>query len=334
MNVIKKNLNIFFNLTKRHIILFFKNKFAIFYSFMVPVVILVIYILFLKDLEINSVNSILNEYGLILSNDEELFRLVQGLVDSWMLSGILAVSCITVSLQTNYILVRDKESGVNKDFKASPVSKRVISSSYFVFNFIVTFLINIFFMIVCFIYLAYNGEFYLSFVNVLSIIGVIILSCIISSLVTVLLSSYIKKESSLSSIVAIASTAIGFLIGAYMPANLLPSFVSNICGFFVGTYSCGLFRFVFLQTPLNNLIDYLSLESNNINNYQEIITTLQNNFGFEINVFGYNVSAGYMALILVVSIIVLILVNIFTANQITKTSEDINLKRIFKKKEN
>ena len=160
MNAIKKNLNIFFNLTKRHIILFFKSKFAIFYSFMVPVVILVIYILFLKDLEINSVNSILNEYGLILSNDEELFRLVQGLVDSWMLSGILAVSCITVSLQTNYILVRDKESGVNKDFKASPVSKRVISSSYFVFNFIVTFLINIFFMIVCFIYLAYNGEFY------------------------------------------------------------------------------------------------------------------------------------------------------------------------------
>ena len=110
MNAIKKNLNIFFNLTKRHIILFFKNKFAIFYSFMVPVVILVIYILFLKDLEINSINSILNEYGLILSNDEELFRLVQGLVDSWMLSGILAVSCITVSLQTNYILVRDKES--------------------------------------------------------------------------------------------------------------------------------------------------------------------------------------------------------------------------------
>lgn len=329
---IKTNLHIFLNLTKRHIILFFKNKFAIFYSCMVPIVILIIYILFLKDLEINSINSILNEYDIVLNNDQELLNLVKALVDSWMLSGILAVSCITVSLQTNYILVRDKESGVNKDFKASPISKRVISASYFVFNFIVTFMINILFMFVCFAYLAYQKEFYLSFVDVLTIIGVIILSCIISSLTTVLLSSFIKKESSLSSIVAICSTAIGFLIGAYMPASLLPDFVSNICGFFVGTYSCGLFRFVFLQTPLNNLYQYISLPSSNIPNYKQIINTLQTNFGYEINLFGYNLSAGYMCLILVITILFFIIINLFTANQITKTSEDVNLKKVFKRK--
>ena len=135
---------LFFQLVKRHLLVFFRNKLRMFFTLMVPFIIFVIYILFLRDLELNSVSSVLADLAekhnapeiKALSANAEFMKKVETLIDSWMLSGIIAISTMTVSLQTNTMIVADRETGVNKDFVSSPINRNLLIGSYFLFNFI------------------------------------------------------------------------------------------------------------------------------------------------------------------------------------------------------
>ena len=141
------------SLTRRHLLVFINSRMRVFFTLMVPFIIFVIYIFFLRDLELMAIEPVLAQYGMDAS-DPGLVKYVYTLVDSWMLSGIVAMCTITVSLQINNITVSDKENGINRDFASSPVSSNVLILSYFLANFIITLVVCLVFLIVCFIYLA------------------------------------------------------------------------------------------------------------------------------------------------------------------------------------
>ena len=109
-----RGTEIFFQLTRRHLLVFFKNKVRVMYTLLVPVIIFAVYIFFLRELELSAVRNTLHDLG--IAADASLTKYLQTLVDSWMLSGIAALSTITVSLQTNTVFVEDKQNGVNRDF--------------------------------------------------------------------------------------------------------------------------------------------------------------------------------------------------------------------------
>jgi len=125
--------NMFFQLTRRHLLVFFRNKVRVFFTLMVPFIIFAIYILFLRDLELTTANSVLvdleEKLGASFTGDKVLQKHVGTVIDSWMLSGIIAISTITVSLQTNTIIVSDRENGINRDFASSPISRNLLIGS-------------------------------------------------------------------------------------------------------------------------------------------------------------------------------------------------------------
>ena len=95
----------------------------------------------------------------------------------------------------------------------------------------------------------------------------------------------------MASIVAVFSTAMGFLIGAYMPLGMLPHWVQNFCAFIPGTYSCSLLRYSFMETPLNLLSDHV-INVMQIENGAELIAELSGSFGYQLNFFGLNIVSG------------------------------------------
>ena len=327
----KRNANIFFNLTKRHLIVFFRSKITVLYTLIVPVIVLGIYILFLRELEISSVRTILQDLDIKTNNT--LTKILETVIDSWMLSGICAVTSVTVSIQTNYIFVRDKDRGINRDFISSPVKGPVLIGSYFLANFIITFFINFIFVLICFIYLFANGEFVLNFVDFLTIFAVLVFSVVSATLMTTFICSFMNKESSLTSIIAIFSTAIGFLIGAYMPMSMLPTWVNNLCMFLPPTHACGLFRYAFLLKPFDQLKIYVLDPTNGINGGSELIASLENSFGFDYKFFGLTITPSYMSLVIVVFIIIFVILNIIVGNNLTKV-KDNKLAKLAKRKNN
>lgn len=308
----KRSADIFFQLTRRHLLVFFKNKMRVLYTLLVPVIIFVVYIFFLRSLELTMAYSIVNErlqeLGMGVA-DETLKGLIGTLVDTWMLSGITALSTITVSLQTNTVFVEDKQSGVNRDFISSPIHRNLLICSYFLCNFIVTALICIIFLVICFLYLACMGEFALTLLNVLTIFAVLIYTTVSATLMTVFICSFVKTEATMAGLMALFSTAIGFLIGAYMPLGSLPPVVQNFCGFIPGTYSCSLLRYSFMTTPLANLNDYV-VNVMRLEGGAELIAEVTQTFGFDLQFFGTAVGPQWQTFAVAVFIVIFLLLNI------------------------
>lgn len=316
----------FRQLTKRHLLVFFNNKMRVFFTLMVPFIIFVIYILFLRKLELDQVNLVFSDFS-IPKDDKQLNYYIGSLVDSWMLSGIIALSTITVSLQTNTIIVNDKENGINRDFASSPVSNTVLIVSYFIFTFIVTLLVCFIFLMVCLIYLAALGELMLTFNGFAIILGVLIYSTINSVLFTVFICSFVSRDSTMASILTIFSSAMGFLIGAFMPLSMLPSFVGTICGFIPGSYCCSLFRFSFMSNTIEEMSGYIM---QTYANGGQVIENLTANFGYDIKFFIWDVTPAYQAIAVAVFTVFLLIANIIVGNKLTNVVGGMK-KKLFRK---
>ena len=311
---------VFGSLTKRHLLVFLKNIPTILFTLMVPLVILAVYALFLRPMEANQIKDMLAQYGIVMneSNPDDLafLRKIYGIADCWMMSGVMAVSCITVSLNTNYILVRDKESGVSRDMISSPIDHRVIMLSYFTFNTIVTFVVNLLVYFICLLWLVCYNAYMISVLDFFAIIGVLLLSTISASLITFFICSFINSESIMSPVVAIVSAAIGFLIGAYLPASMLPESVEKITVFFPGTYSASLLRNYFMHTPIEKLEATAIVQA-----HPEFITKFENSFQLDIDFFGYNVPPSIMVVVLFAFVLIFLALNtIFGSKNFVKVS--------------
>lgn len=314
----------FFQLSRRHLLVFFRNKIRVFFTFMVPFTIFLIYIFLLRDLELTNVNGIISDIGakegVSLADDKKLNTFIGAVVDTWMLSGILAISTVTVSLQTNWMIISDKESGVNRDFASSPIGRNALIGSYFAFNFIVTVIICCIFLLVCFVYIACMGEFLLTFTDFLTILATILFSSMLSVLLTVLICSFISRDGTMASVNTIFSTVIGFLIGAYMPFATMPEWVQNICALLPSTYSCSLLRYSFMSTPINELAVYIA-EGVDIPNSAQLIQNLTDNFGYNLKLFGNIVTPAWQSLVHGVFIVFLVGANVFAGKKLITVTE-------------
>ncbi len=330
----QRNLDIFFQLTKRHLFMFFRNRVRMLYTLLVPVVIFVVYIFFLRNLELTSMQLILEEQlGIALEDDETIRRLSSAIVDCWMLSGITAISTFTVSLQTNSINVNDKESGVNRDFVSSPISRNVLIASYFLCNFIVSFVICAIFDIICFIYLACLGEFYFTFAMIMALLGILIYSVILATLFTVFICSFIKHEGTLASFIAIFSTAVGFLMGAYVPFGTLPKWVQDVCLFLPWTYSCSLLRYAFLAEPFSQLSAYILASPEIFAGGEAFLEEISVSFGFDLEFFNITVGVGFQSVAVAVFIAILLVLNIFSGRRLVNVLGSLTKRKDKKKKE-
>lgn len=311
---------IFFALTRRNLMVFLKNVPIVFFTLMVPLAVLAVYALFLRPMEISQIKQTLNTYlpsPIDVANEADalLLRKLYGITDCWMMSGILSVSCITVSLNTNYIMVKDKENDVAKDMISSPISSKTIMFSYFAFNIIITFVAIFIVYLLCLLWLFFYKAYMITAIDFFAILGVLLLSIISAALLNFFLASFIKSDSVLSTFVAIVSAAVGFLIGAYLPDSMLPSSIKTLTAFFPGTYSTTLLRNYFMKTPLELVTNDLIKRGIS----EKFISEFTQMFGFKINFFGISIEPHMMAIVIVIFISIFLVLNfVFTSKNVLK----------------
>ncbi len=315
MNRNRHQLSAFWSLTCRHMLVFLKNIPTVIFTLMVPLAIFAVYILFLRPMETSQIKVSLESLLPEVIENESLLHQFYSLADSWMIAGVLAVSCITVSLNTNYILVKDKENGMNKDMVSSPIDSRIIVLSYFTFNFVVTFVTNLIVYCIAMIYLACYQIYMISALDFFATLGVMILSSISAALITHFICNFINSDAVMAPIVAIFSAAIGFLIGAYLPGDMMPSGIQSLTGFFPGTYSAGLFRNYMMSTPIEKLLSDPALTSH-VEEIKQVVDSFNihiseaNEVKVYIDFFGMHVDTGVMTLVLLGAVLVFLILNL------------------------
>ena len=97
------------SLTKRNMKVFLRDKTGVFFSLLSPLLVLLLFILFLGDLQISSVKVTLENYDVI-----NLFasNFSKAVAYNWLIAGVLGVSCITVSFSCLAVIITDREKGI------------------------------------------------------------------------------------------------------------------------------------------------------------------------------------------------------------------------------
>ena len=256
---------------------YFKNKFNFFLSLITPLILLVLFVTFLRNVYIESFRAAFPE-GFAVDP-----RLLNGVVGAWLMSSILSVSSVTVAFSSNIIMVEDKVNGCINDFRVAPVRGTTISVGYFVSNFLVTLLVMLAVMLIGHIYLAAVG-WYISVADTFMIIVDVVLSVLFGTLLAGVVESFISSQGGMSAVSVLVSSMYGFISGAYMPLSSFSSGLRSFIGLLPGTYGMNILRNRYMSGYINAMAD-AGLPA-------EAIDGIKTGFDMKLEVFGADVSLG------------------------------------------
>ena len=225
----------FRELTRRNIILFFKDKGMFFTSLITPAILLVLYATFLGNIYKDSFLSSLPE-GFNLAED-----LINGLVGGQLMSSILAVSCVTVAFSSNMLMVQDKANGTIKDLSISPVKKSTLALSYYFATLISTLIICYVALAICLLYVSFIGWF-ISFADVMFLMLDVFLLVMFGTALSSIINFFLSSQGQIAAVGTIMSAGYGFICGAYMPISSFSSGLQKVVSFLPGTYGTSLVR--------------------------------------------------------------------------------------------
>ena len=278
-------------LTLRNIKLYFKDKMTFLVSLITPLILLVLFIAFLKSTYEDSILSIIQGFDLDQS-------LIDAFAGGWLFSSVLATSCITVAFCSGMMVI-DKINRANIDFMVSPVKKSTLQLSYVLANLFSTFIITFVLLIVGLIYLACVG-FYITFVDILLIVFGIIITSLFGTILANIIWTFTHSQGVVSGVCTLVSALYGFICGAYMPISTMGQGMQYFVSLLPGTYATVLFRQGFLNSVLNRMRETLP---------QGMINGIASGFDVKMSFFGHDVST--LALILVISISTIVLLGVF-----------------------
>ena len=214
----------FLGLTKRNMLVFFTDKGTLFFSMLTPMIILLLYILFLKNSLLSSLqNAATGLENLVAAKDMAQF------VNGLLLTGIISSALITIPYNALEIIVRDREDRVDLDMLSTPVKRFEIILSYFCAAVISAFMQTMVVLAVGIGILSMSGDMYLTALDIVKLVGAVFLGTVSSTSVFMVVMMFFKSMGTCGAFMGILSAVSGFVIGAYMPLSQFSKGIQNVC---------------------------------------------------------------------------------------------------------
>jgi len=243
-------------LVRRNLLVFFRDRAAVFFSFLSVIIIIGLYALFLADMQVSGIKE--------LAGDVPGIR---QLVDSWIMAGLLAVNTVTVSLGALAIMVRDQDKKVLRDFMVAPLKRTSIVVSYILSALAIGMIISIAGLVVMEAYIVIAGGGLLSVPALIKVLGVTMLGCLSATALLFLVTTFVRSLSAFSTLSTIVGTLIGFIAGVYVPTSMMPEAVQKAVLIFPTTYIAALLRQLFMAEPLEDV--FAGAPASALADYQE-----------------------------------------------------------------
>lgn len=300
MTGIKKAFRSYKGMTARNIKVYMKDKMAIMLSMLTQIIVLGLYLLFLKSNYVDGIKSCLEGVENLVSDKD-----IEALVNSWLVAGVIGTSVVTVALNSLSVMVSDKQEKIDFDYNATPAKPYAIVLSYFTGAVASTFIMSSILLTAGLVFVALNGVFFYTITDILMIYGLVLLGSISASIILMLFTSFFKKSSTLSSFGIMISAGIGFIIGAYIPVSQFGDSVQTAVNLVPGSQIAGMMRNV-LMTPA---IDNIDKALGGIDKGQ-FAETAQEMFSTKLNIFGNEVGVDFMMIYTVASIALFLVLNL------------------------
>ena len=284
MTDIKRNFRSYRGMTIRNIKVYAKDKMAILLSLLTQIIVLGLYLMFLKSNYVDIINNGLEGFKDLLSKAD-----IEGLVNSWLISGVIGTSVVTVALNTLNLMVKDKEDKIDSDYRASSVKGSTVVMSYFSGAVASTFIISSILLSAGYIFLACTGTFCLDIPQQLLVYALTLLGSVSGTLVLMLFISFFKKSATLSSFGVMVSASIGFIVGAYVPVSQFSENVQTIVNLVPGSQIAAMMRNILVGPAIDNIDK--TLDGIDKGQFAENAREM---FALKLKIFGNEVDTGFM----------------------------------------
>ncbi len=238
-------------LIKRNLLLFFKDWQSILFSLLTSIIVLVLYLLFLKGTFVSAIQSAMEQYpglaSMVLQKDIDMFA------NLFLLSGILGSAMISVPFSCITVLVKDRANKVDYDILATPMKRGQIIFAYFVSAVLTSTLLTDIILAVGLIGIRMQGNMYLNASQVVKAFSIVALGSISASAIFMIIVLFFKTVSACEAFFGILSAASGFVIGAYIPISQFSDGVQTVCNLFPASQITIILRNILLNGLLEHI---------------------------------------------------------------------------------
>ena len=290
---------------KRNVLLFFKDWQSILFSLLTSIIVLVLYLLFLKGTFVSAIQRAMEQYpglaSMVLQKDIDMFA------NLFLLSGILGSAMISVPFSCITVLVKDRANKVDYDILATPMKRGQIIFAYFVSAVLTSTLLTDIILAVGLIGIRMQGNMYLNISQVVKAFSVVALGSISASAIFMIVVLFFKTVSACEAFFGILSAASGFVIGAYIPISQFSNEVQTVCNLFPASQITIMLRNILL----NGLLEHINTSLQGVDQGMFVLS-LKEYFSFQAKLFnGYldmNKMLGYILGVILLCIVAQIMI--------------------------
>ena len=266
---------------KRNVLLFFKDWQSILFSLLTSIIVLVLYLLFLKGTFVSAIQSAMEQYpgltSMVSQKDIAMFA------NLFLLSGILGSAMISVPFSCITVVVKDRANKVDYDILSTPLKRGQIIFAYFVSAVLTSILLNSIILAVGLIGIRMQGNMYLNISQVIKAFSIVALGSISASAIFMIVVLFFKTVSACEAFFGILSAASGFVIGAYIPISQFSNEVQTVCNLFPASQITIMLRNILL----NGLLEHINTSLQGVDQGMFVLS-LKDYFTFQAKLFkGY-----------------------------------------------
>ena len=292
-------------LIKRNLLLFFKDWQSILFSLLTSIIVLVLYLLFLKGTFVRAMQSAMEQYpgpaSVVTEKNMDMFA------NLLLLTGILGSTMISVPFSCITTLVRDRANKVDYDILATPLKRGQIIFAYFVSAVLSSTLLTGIILAIGLVGISLQGDTHLNGIQFVKAFAVVALGSISASAIFMIIVLFFKTVSACEAFFGILSAASGFVIGAYIPISQFSNGVQTVCNLFPASQITIMLRNILLNGLLEHINTSLAGTDQGM-----FVLSLKEYFSFQAKLFnGYldmNKMLGYILGVILFCIVAQIMI--------------------------
>ena len=266
---------------KRNVLLFFKDWQSILFSLLTSIIVLVLYLLFLKGTFVSAIQSAMEQYpglaSMVPQKDIDMFA------NLFLLSGILGSAMISVPFSCITVVVKDRANKVDYDILATPLKRGQIIFAYFVSAVLSSTLLTGIILAIGLVGISLQGDTHLNGIQLVKAFAVVALGSISASAIFMIVVLFFKTVSACEAFFGILSAASGFVIGAYIPISQFSNGVQTVCNLFPASQITIMLRNILL----NGLLEHINISLQGVDQGMFVLS-LKEYFTFQAKLFkGY-----------------------------------------------
>ena len=238
----------FIGLTNRNLKVFFKDKSTVFFSMLTSIIVLILYVVFLKGTFVDEIAEYTTNLESFITGDD-----IELIVSMILVTGIIGSAMVTVSFNCLQTIIKDREQHVDYDIAATPIKRWQIALSYFCSASISSIILTSVVLTAALIIIGSGLDLHMELIDFVKAYGLVIAGSISATATFMTIALLFKSVSAAGAFSGLLSAAMGFIIGAYIPLASFSENVQTVCHLFPATQITVLLRNVLIGGALNSI---------------------------------------------------------------------------------